>query len=365
MTVGVLAPPAPPWALTGGEKRHAPTPRRRLRAQEQGRGWRSPDFQGATALAVALLLMSWYLPWAGHWAIHWEQWGLGQPVGTDFASSVDGLWRTAIEAVAVTAGPAILVLFAVGTGLGLWQSGLRLNFSRVAPDFARLNPIAGLERMFSRQGLWLLVQGLMKLAVLAVLVGFYLWGQLKTLATLSGMPLGEALSRGEGVILGAVVRAAVAYWAISALDVVYQIRRFEASLRMSTQELRDEFKETEGDPKIRGRRREMMRRLARSGLSAVRGATVVVTNPQHYAVALLWEEAQMAAPLVVAKGEDETALRIREVAQEHGVPVVENPPLARSLYTVPVGEPIREEHYQIVAEIIAFLWRQGRRAGRE
>ncbi|MBX5467167.1 MAG: EscU/YscU/HrcU family type III secretion system export apparatus switch protein [Firmicutes bacterium] len=349
-------------ALGGGEKQHGPTPRRRQRAREQGQGWRSPEFQTATALAVTVLVFTWYLPWAGRQAVGWERWALTLPVGPGFDAEVWAIGQQALSAVVELAAPLALAAAAVGVGIAAWQSGFRWQFARLVPDFGRINPVTGLARIFSRQGLWQLMEGLLKLLAMGTVVGVYLAGNLGPLATMSGMPLSQAMGVGERLAVGAMVRGALAYWAIAVVDLVVQIRRFEASLRMTTQELRDEFRETEGDPKIRGRRREIMRRLARSGLSAVSRATVVVTNPEHYAVALAWDEATMVAPTVVAKGEGETALRIRELAEESAVPVVANPPLARALYLVPIGQPIPEEHYRVVAEIIAFVWRRRRGA---
>jgi len=140
----------------------------------------------------------------------------------------------------------------------------------------------------------------------------------------------------------------------------YQYLSFQRSLRMSTTEVRDEMKEMEGDPRIRGRRRQLHRKLVQTGLRDVKTASVVVTNPTHYAVALKWDDRTMQAPTVIAKGTDETALVMREIAYQESIPVVENPPLARSLYVVPLGSAISEDHYQAVADILAFIIRRRR-----
>jgi len=145
---------------------------------------------------------------------------------------------------------------------------------------------------------------------------------------------------------------------IGILDLGYQWFKFQKDMRMTTQEVKDEMKDTEGDSRLKGRRREMARRLARTGIKAVQNSQVLVTNPTHVAVALKWDDSTMAAPEVVAKGQEELALEMRRIAYDHQVPVVENPPLARSLYGVPLGQAIPEEHYQAVADILAFVLRR-------
>lgn len=353
--------PAIVWAgAGGGEKSHPATPQHRKKAQESGQSWRSPDFQAAAILVLLFALWRWYLPWAGHQLGSIEIMALGQTVGNAFAPQAAGVLITAIRQMAWVLVPVAVPALVVGMGLGFLQSGFRFRPQSALPDLNRVNPASGLARMFSRQSLWEMVRGLLKLGVIIVSAGTLVAQQVTLYPRLMAMPLGIMLQQAAAAIEGVALRAALAFLAIGAFDIFYQRRQFEQKLKMSTQELRDEMKETEGDPRMRGRRREAMRRLARGGLKAVRDATVVVTNPVHFAVALKWEEDRMSAPQVVAKGSDELALRIREVAYQAQVPVVENPPVARALYLVPVGRPIFEEHYQVVAEIIAFIMRRRR-----
>lgn len=351
---------ATPWYMA--ERTQAPTPRRRQQAREKGQGWFSPDFQAAIALLVAVLILKWYLPWSGRQLTHMEAAILSLTTGAGFTVS----WYSAVGVALHTAVnlllPLALPIAGVGLAIGFAQHGLRFNFASLAPDFTRLNPLTGIQKMFSVQGLWMLGKGLLKVAIIGTAVGLAIAAQLRIYAQLLVMPLGAALGESGRLLTGVMIRAAAAYFAVGALDMFFQYRQFQQSLKMSTQEVRDEVKDTEGNPHIRGRRRQMHRRLIQTGMREVKNASVIVTNPTHYAVALKWDAVAMPAPQVAAKGADEVALAMREIAYEYSIPIVENPPLARSLYLVPLGESIREEHYQAVADILAFIIR--RRGGR-
>jgi flagellar biosynthetic protein FlhB len=346
------------WLMA--ERSEAPTPRRRQRAREQGQGWFSPDFQAALALLVAVAILRWYLPYSGRQLEAMEAAILSLSTGPDFAVT----WYSALQVAAVALiralVPIALPVAGAGVAASLVQNGVRLNVARLTPNLGRIDPLSGLQRLFSTQSLWLLAKGFLKMAIIGVAVGVAVAGQLRTYAELLMMPLGTALSESKTLLTGVLTRAAAAFFLIGVLDAAYQYYTFQQSLRMSHEEVRDELKELEGDPKIRGRRRQMHRKLIQTGLSEVKKATVVITNPTHYAVALKWDDRVMSAPLVAAKGADDVALAIRELAYQHFIPVVENPPLAQSLYLVPLGAPIREEHYQAVAEILAFIIRRKR-----
>lgn len=341
-----------------GEKSHAPTPRRRQRARQQGQGWFSPDFQAAFGLLVAFLGLRWYLPWAGRHLAEYSAAVWSTPPGGGFALGLTAVSVLSLKTLAIVLWPFALPLGALGMLVGMGQTGGRFALSRLAPDFRRLNPVTGLARMFSREGLWLLVKGLLKLLVIGMAAGSVVAGQIRVYPQLVAMSLGSALHEGVTLLTAVLWRAAAAFFLIGVVDLGYQVARYQRSLKMTTDELRDEQKEMEGDPRMRARRREQARRLARTGLKEIKNAQVVITNPTHLAVALKWDERVMVAPEVVAKGEDHVALEMRRIAYDHSVPVVENPPLARSLYLVPLGRPIPEQHYQAVADILAFILRR-------
>ena len=237
-----------------------------------------------------------------------------------------------------TVGPvAIMVLLAGGAAVMLQTGGL-LHGSALVPDLARLDPRRGLKRIF---GLDAAVETLKSLAKAALLdrVGFHLRHIFL-------------------VVLGCQA-------AIAAADLGWVRYRFAARLRMSRQELTDEHKEAEGDPAHKNKLRALRRaRARRRMMAAVPKATVIITNPTHYAVALVYERGAQAAPRVVAKGMDEVAARIRALAKQHGVPMVANPPLARALHELNLDAEVPAEHFKAVAEIIAYVWRlRGKASG--
>ncbi len=358
--LAVLPARASIWALSGQERSHAPTPRRRQKAREEGQSWKSPDFQAALALIVAFLLLKWYMPWAGQHLAHLEADVLQNINTRGFALAMASLLPLILRNLALVLAPMVIPLSLAGLFVGMIQGGFSFRLQALAPDFNRINPIQGLTKIFSVQGLWSLLKGLMKIGLVGVAAGMLILHQLSQYPNLMSISLGAVLTFAKGTLTGVLLRAGLAYLFVALIDMVWQMRSFQQGLRMSNQEVRDEQKDLEGDPHVKGRRREMQRRYAKFGLRAVRAATVVVTNPTHFAVALKWDDRSMTAPQVVAKGADEAALRIREIAFKAQVPVVENPPVARALYAEPVGEAISPEHYQVVAEIIAFIVRRRR-----
>lgn len=342
------------------ERTQAPTPRRRQKARDEGQSWFSPDFQAGLVLLVAVAALRWYMPYIGRQLAAMESAILALSIGPDFSLTWYSAFAVATQAVIRAILPIAGPILVAGLAASYAQGGIQFNLKRLAPDFARLNPLAGIARMFSAQGLWLLVKGLLKMVVIGVAVGLAIAAHIRSYADLLMLPLGRALAESSRLLIGVMMRAAAAFLVIGAVDAAYQYYTFQQGLRMSTEEVRDEMKEVEGDPKMRGRRRQMHRRLIQTGLREVKNASVVVTNPSHYAIALKWDDKTMQTPMVAAKGTDEIALAIREIAYQESIPVVENPPLARSLYLVPLGETIREEHYQAVADILAFIIRRRR-----
>ena len=345
------------WAMAG-EKSHAATPRRRQEAKRKGQGWFSPDFQAGLILLVAFLGLRWYLPWSGHLLsqLGGSLWAAAP--GQGFSSAIWGQVALAGQTLLMVLMPWLGPVLALGLLSGFGQTGGRFAMGRLAPDFSRISLIKGLTRMFSMESGWQLVKGLAKIAVIGVAAGTLIAQQIRQYPGLLVMPLGQAVAVGGQMLRAVLWRATVAFFLIGILDLGYQWFKFQKDMRMTTQEVKDEMKDTEGDSRLKGRRREMARRLARTGIKAVQNSQVLVTNPTHVAVALKWDDSTMAAPEVVAKGQEELALEMRRIAYDHQVPVVENPPLARSLYGVPLGQAIPEEHYQAVADILAFVLRR-------
>jgi len=247
----------------------------------------------------------------------------------------------------------------------LLQTGMLVSLSALQPKFSRINPAAGLKRLLGSSGAVEALKSCAKIALMGLVAWRVLSGDVTDLLRAPFVDAATLAARCTRPILHMLVAVILAQAVIAAVDIIWVRVRHARSMRMSRQDIRDEQKETEGDPKIRMRFRQLRYRRARKRmLAAVPRATVVIINPTHYAVALLYDRTKNAAPRVVAKGVDTMAARIREVAETNRVPQVVNPPLARALYRVELDVDIPAEHYKAVAEIIAYVWRLSRGAGR-
>jgi flagellar biosynthetic protein FlhB len=248
----------------------------------------------------------------------------------------------------------------------LAQSGLIWAPGRIQPEFGKVSPLKGWHRLVSSHALVEFAKGLLKIAAVGALTTALLIPALAGMETWPAFSLAATVDRATRLLVR-LSGAVVAMMTILAIvDYAYQRFSFLKQMRMTKQELRDEFKQSEGDPVIKSRiRRLRQERAKKRMMAAVPAATVVITNPMHYAVALAYEAETMTAPKVLAKGVDFLARRIREIALENNVPVIENPPLARALHaSVEVDDEIPPQHYQAVAQIIGFVMRarQGRRS---
>lgn len=255
-------------------------------------------------------------------------------------------------------GPLVGALMVAGSLAVLVQSGFLLHPGALQPDLARLDPRRGLGRLFGPDNL---IEGLKALAKLAVLagclwtVGRAAWADTRVALLFQPDTLGRHVGRALAALLMLVAACQVG---IALLDMAWTRWRFAARMRMSREEVKQEQKEAEGDPRVKARLRQLRQaRARRRMLAAVPKATVVITNPTHYAVALAYDRTQASAPRVVAKGMDEVAARIRDTARRAGVPLVANPPLARALHEVPLDREVPAEHFRAVAEIVAYVWR--------
>jgi flagellar biosynthetic protein FlhB len=284
-------------------------------------------------------------------------------IANSYAIRVDGrgfldvVGKLGVEIIAAMAIPLLLLALAA-VGGNMVQHRLVWSAEPLKPKLSKISPAAGLKRLFSKQALANFVKGLIKLALIGTIMVTLLWPERFRLDSLVAtdviavLPLTLALAL---KVLGAVV-AVLAL--IAAADYLFQYRQWFNRQKMSLRDLKDEFKQTEGDPAVKGKIRQIRQnRMRKRMMAAVPKASVVITNPTHFAVALQYERG-MSAPICVAKGSDLIARKIREVATEHGIPIVENPPLARALHgTVEIDQEIPPEHYQAVAEVIGYVMR--------
>ncbi len=340
------------------ERTEAATPRRLQKAREEGQVPVSRELTGLAGLAAVTLALVMLAPGAAHDLARRLSVFLGRAHELHTGLSV---FRLAGLAWLGGAAPFMLAAAAAGVAAVLIQTRFLLSGKALRIDLSRISPRAGLRRLLGPDSLIEAGKSLAKTAVL----GFVLWRVL--LADLPGLlqaPFGDPnqiLARAARPVLHVLLVALAAQAAIGVLDYIWVSLRHGRGLRMSRHDILDEQKETEGDPRVKARLRQIRNFRARKRmLAAVPKATVVITNPTHYAVALTYDRAKHSAPRVVAKGVDTLAARIREVAEANRVPVVTNPPLARALYRVEVDADIPAEHYEAVAEIIAYVWRLGR-----
>ena len=277
-------------------------------------------------------------------------------------SAVQSVLTDLLIAALLTAGPVFALLMFIGVAVNVAQSGFIFTAEPLKLELNRISPISGLKRLFSLKSIVELLKGVFKMALVAGVVWLVLVPEMERLESLLRMDVADLLS----VVLVLITRLMIAVLALLAvvalIDFLYQRYEFMKQMRMTLQEVKDEFKQSEGDPQVRARLRQIRTERARQRMmQAVPTADVVVTNPTHFAVAMKYDESTMAAPLVVAKGADELALRIRELAGEHKVPLVENPPLARALFdTVDIDQEVPPQHYKAVAEVIGYVMRMRR-----
>jgi len=342
-----------------GEKTEAPTPRRREEAREQGQVARSVDLTAASVLLGFLLLMDLFgtplvRSLRALTAAALSEQSLARLEAGGLAPEIRQALIPVGLAVAPLLGGAVLIAVLVNVA----QVGLLLNGKRLQPNLGMLSPLRGLQRLVQPDNL---IHTLMS-ALKMVLVGLVAWsavrGRLDQIVAVQSLELMQAFGLGVSVIYSIGLRIAVLLLVLAIIDYGYQRYSHERKLRMTRQEVKDEMRRMEGDPKIKQRRRQIaiqmaMRRLGKD----VPTADVIVTNPTEYAVALKYDAATMSAPKVVAKGQGHMALRIRQIAVEHGVPIVERKPLAQALYRlVQVGQEIPEQFYAAVAEILAYVY---------
>jgi flagellar biosynthesis protein FlhB len=339
------------------ERTEKASPRRRQKAEQEGDRPRSRELLSAAALLAGSLTLgacarTWIPTWAG---VYQDTIALMRTPNL----SGDALSMSMRNVLITGAAPCLLVMLAAaGASLSVAMAqnrGLRVQPAGIAPKWSRLNPVENAKHLFTTRALARLGKSLIPVFLLAMqLVHF--------VTALATMPV-FSLARLPQVFADAydlLVNTAWILLAWSLVDYVVEWRQWESRLKMSKQEMREEFKETEGNPQMKGRIRSLQRQMRRRMLRAdVKKASVVITNPTHYAVALSFDMSTMEAPKVLAKGRDLLAAQIREEARWAGVPLVENPPLARSLYrAVEPGQSIPAELYAAVAAILAYLFRQ-------
>lgn len=253
----------------------------------------------------------------------------------------------------------LVIFIAAALLAGLVQTGMLFAPDRIKPKLEKISPMKGFKRLFSSQSVTEFTKGILKLAIVGAISTLVMLPELDSIEQTIAMPLGDLLLKIHWLIIRLLIAVVSIVAFIAAMDFLYVKFKHLRDQRMSRQDIKDEMKQSEGDPQIRQRLRQIRHERAQLRMmSAVPDATVVVTNPTHYSVALKYELHDMAAPVVVAKGADHIAMKIREVARENGVPIVENKAVARALFaTVEIDQEVPTEHFKAVAEVISYVMR--------
>jgi flagellar biosynthetic protein FlhB len=341
------------------EKTEDPTQKRLDEALKRGDVAKSQEVSTWFVMAAATLVL---MSFSGHMAETLTATMRGL-LANSYDIRVDGpalphlFQQIGLEMLAATAVPFLLLMLAAIAG-NMIQHRLVWSFEQLSPKLSKISPVEGTKRLFSAQAVANLLKGIVKLVLVGGVLIALMWPErLRMMALVRAdpaaiMPLAFSLVL---KLLGAVV-ATLAL--VAAADYLFQYRRWFEKQKMSLRELKEEFKQTEGDPAIKGKMKQVRQsRMRKRMMAAVPKAAVVITNPTHFAVALQYERG-MDAPVCLAKGVDAVALKIREIAGQHSVPIVENPPLARALHaTVEIDQAIPPEHYKAVAEVIGYVMR--------
>ncbi|MCI6285148.1 flagellar biosynthesis protein FlhB [Selenomonas sp.] len=341
-----------------GDKTEEPTAKKREDAAKKGQIGKSQEISTAFVLLIGFFVIK----------VIWEQiyaniaeytvYIFGHLNQTVDVETVLNLFLGMIIILARTAFPIMMAVMVVGLAVNIFQTGWHFNTEKLEPKLDNLNPINGFGRIFSKRSLVELVKSLLKIAIIGFFIYHYLKDEILTMPQFIFYDLTTSLSKISDIIFGLAFQIIGVIMVLAFADLAYQKWQTTQDLKMTKQEVKDEFKQTEGDPQIKGKIRQKQRQMAMSRMmQEVPKADVIVTNPTHFAVALKYEKGMMA-PKVVAKGADFVAQKIKSVGRENDVPLVENRPLARALYaSAEVGDFVPRELYQSVAEVLAYVYR--------
>lgn len=346
------------------QKTELPTQKRLQEARKKGEVARYQEVRhaamfGGAAISAALLVG---FTAAAMGPLVERLWGAAHDIDLS-PTGAEVLTRAVLIETGLALAPIMGALMGAAILGGALSGRPTLSWNRVKPKWSKLSPLAGLKRQFGPQGLAEFVKTIAKFVIVAAAGVFAVWPEAGRLEGVVGGGAEEMSGLVGALAIRMLLIITSLVIAMAILDILWQRHRFQRRMMMTRQELKDEQKDTEGSPETRARLRNIrLDRASQRMIAAVPDAAVVIMNPTHFAVALSYEHGEDAVPACCAKGTDEVALRIRAVAEEHEVPVVENPPLARTLHAaVDIGDPVPTEHYKAVAEIISYVLRLGER----
>ena len=349
----------------GAEKTEQPTQKKLDDARKEGQVAKSQEIATAFSLLALFVIIRVIYPFLGtNFQTLFERVYNNIP---NVARTYDGMLpiayirsilSNAILTMFLMSAPFFIVAFIIAFVSDLVQVGFKPTSKPLQPKLSKLNPISGMKKIFSARKLFDFLKSILKLAVMAVVIYSFFTGRTESLFLLYDMPLKQAIGLMGNLIIDLGFRIAAAYMIIAFIDLIYQRRKFNKDMMMTKKEVKDEYKNSEGDPQVKGaQKRRMMEASRRRMMQQLPQADVVITNPTHYAVAIKYDADEADAPVVVAKGADYLAQKIKEIAKDNKVEIVENKPLARMLYAnVEVGEMVPPELYKAVAEVLAYVY---------
>lgn len=350
----------------GGEKTEPATQKKLKDARDEGKVAKSKDIGDALGLLVLFLIIKIFVSFLGERMVgvytgvfsrlddfvnlNEKELGLGV---------VNGLITDMLLECLLMVLPFFAFGFVLALLVGIVQVGWNISTKPMEPKLSKINPLNGFKRMFSKESLFELLKSIVKVGVILYIAYTSIVDDADNIFILYDISLNQAVAWVGDIIIDVGIKISAVFIAIGAADFMYQKFKFKEDMKMTKQEVKDEYKNTEGDPQIKGRIRNKMREASqRRMMQDVPKADVVITNPTHFAVALQYDAQVSSAPVVLAKGEDYLAMKIKEIARENQVEIVENKPLARMLYhNVDIGAEIPPELYQAVAEVLAAVYR--------
>lgn len=349
----------------GGEKTEEPTSKKLDDARKKGQVAKSHELNMAVELMAFFVILKIYLSTMGSLFENFFEKIYSQIPDTIVMydgqiplAAIKSNISAMLLQIVIMCLPFFLSGIIISFACSILQVGFKVTTEPLKPTLNKLNPASGIKKIVSAQSLFELVKSIAKIVLIAIVLFYYLKSRSESLFLLYDMSLEAAIDLLFDIIINLGLRIAAVYMIIAVSDFVFQKRKFHKDMMMTKQEIKDEYKEAEGDPQVKGKQKQRMREASqRRMMQDIKKADVVITNPTHYAVAVLYEQDKNTAPIVVGKGSDYLAKKIKEVARDNDIEIVENKPLARMLYAnVDIGQMIPPELYKAVAEVLAFVY---------